>query len=166
MNTIQNKENFEIPIDKIPIIGPIWKKITNCFSMENMVISLVPLIALFFRGDNSITSTIVLIILFYIFSIIAGFLIQTWACDKKINNNNFIDDIWDKTYTSIKGTWYVPLTFTILIIANYILSLPMFMNIRPITLILTIFIRKTILLSIVIYIITWQNLCAFRSIVC
>jgi hypothetical protein len=158
MNKLNKKENFEIPI-----IGPLWRHITNCFSTENAVVSLIPLLALFFKDDKSTMNTIILIILFYILSVIGGVVLQLWGCNKQLDDDNFFGDLWDKTMTSAAGTWFIPLIFTILIVVNFIiLNYPMFIKFKP----LTIFIKKVMLLAIVMYIISWQNYCAFRAIAC
>ena len=120
----------------IPIIGPFIHMIVNCFSLKNIVVSLIPLIALFFRHeDGGFMGLITLIVLFYIFSIVGAVVLQLWSC----NDSNKEKTLWDKILISVKSTWFIPLMFVIFMIVDFIIKLPFFIEFRWITFLLTFF---------------------------
>jgi hypothetical protein len=79
-----------------------------------------------------------------------------------VSVKSFIDKLKD----SAKATWYIPLMFTIFIVINFIIQQPFLIEIRPITLLLTFFIQIPFLFGLVMYIIAFQNYCAFAAISC
>lgn len=154
-------EVIEKELEKIPIIGNIFKGLFNCFQLKIFIASLIPLLALKFKSDeNDLLNTVKLIIIFYIFSIIGGIIIQYWNC--KNNNKNFID----KLKTSMKETWFIPLMFTIFTVINFILQQPFLIEFREITFIFTFFIQITFILGIIMYFISFQNYCALEVLEC
>jgi ACR3 family arsenite efflux pump ArsB len=113
------------------------------------------------RNDSDLVSVIKVAIIFYILSVIGGIVLQYWDC-KNAQDKSFIDKLKD----SAEATWYIPLMFTIFIVINFIIQQPFLIEIKPITLLLTFFIRIPFLFALVMYIIAFQNYCALAAISC
>lgn len=152
---------METDLENIPIIGKILKGIFNCFEVRTFVVSIIPLLALSMRNDNNLFNIIKVAIIFYILSVIGGVVLQYWDC-----KNTTDKSLYDKVKDSAKATWYIPLMFTIFIVINFILQQPFLIEIKEITLLLTFFIQIPVLFALVMYIIAFQNYCAFAAIAC
>ena len=167
MNSIE-KFNPLNPIDwleQIPIIGPILKAIFGCFSLQNIIVSIIPVLTLNLRnGNEGFLATIVVMIIFYLLSILGAVVLQYWKCgdSEKQKKLNF----WDKTMNGVKGTWFIPMMFSIFMIINYIIRLPFLIEFREITFLLTFFIQSSFLFGLIMYIICFTNYCAFGVITC
>lgn len=152
---------METILENIPIIGRVFKGIFECIEFRTFIVSIIPLLALAMRNDSDLVSVIKVVITFYILSVIGGIVLQYWDC-KDAQDKSFIDKLKD----SAKATWYIPLMFTIFIVINFIIQQPFLIEIRPITLLLTFFIQIPFLFGLVMYIIAFQNYCAFAAISC
>jgi len=148
---------MEAILENIPIIGGIFE----CFKFRTFIVSIIPLLALGMRDDSNLMSVIKVAIIFYVLSIIGGLVLQYWDC-KNANSKAFIDKLKD----SAIATWYIPLMFTIFIVINFIIQQPFLIEIRAITLLLTFFIQIPFLFGLVMYVIAFQNYCAFAAISC
>lgn len=167
----QQVENFSIndiilaPVEAVPVIGPIIKKFVDCFSLENLLVSLIPLFALSFRkGSENLLELGLIIIIFTILSIIAAVVLQYWACkdsDKQKDKN-----LWDKIVTGAQGTWFIPLMFIIFILTNFLINTPLFIEFKEITFIISFIIENSFLFGLIMYFIAWNNYCVFRGVVC
>ena len=147
---------MESILEQIPIIGGIFK----CLEFRTFIVSIIPLLALSMKDDSNLFSLIKVIVIFYTLSVIGGTILQYWDCKQK--DKSFID----KVKTSIEATWYIPFMFSIFTIINYIVKLPILLEIRPITLLLTFFIEIPFLFGLIMYIISFQNYCALAAIAC
>ena len=152
-------------LKNVPLIGPIVKIILDCFSWENIIVSLIPLLALFMRnGHENMLATLIVVVIFYVLSIIGGVVLQYWACSDSSNQKD--KNLWDKITLAAEGTWYIPLMFTIFMFINWFIRQPYMLEFREITFIITFFIQVSFIFGIVMYFISWQNYCAFRAIAC
>tara|TARA_B100000886_G_C20400520_1_gene482377 strand:+ start:310 stop:810 length:501 start_codon:yes stop_codon:yes gene_type:complete len=161
------KENFSINplLESLPIIGPFFKTIFGCFSWKNIIVSLIPLIALFMRnGNEDFVATLIVIAIFYVCSIIGAVVLQYWKCSDSPNEKK--KNFWDKIVAAAEGTWFIPMMFSIFMIINFIIRLPIFIELEEITLLLTFFIQNGFIFGIVMFFISWVNYCAFGGIVC
>ena len=148
-------------LENIPIIGPIIKVILNCMSFENLSVAFIPILALFLRnGNEDMLGTLIVIVIFYILSIIGGVVLQFLVCD---DSNK---DLSDKIISSAQGTWYIPLIFTIFMVVNWFIKQPFMLAYRSITFLITFFIQNALIFGLVMYYISWQNYCVFRTLVC
>tara|TARA_Y100000389_G_C17302274_1_gene433582 strand:+ start:362 stop:820 length:459 start_codon:yes stop_codon:yes gene_type:complete len=152
---------METILENIPIIGEIFKGIFECFEVRTFIVSIIPLLALAMRNDSSLGDVFKVTIIFYILSVIGGVVLQYWDC-KNIKEKSFID----KLKNSAEATWYIPLMFTIFMLINFIIKQPFLIEIREITLLLTFFIQIPFLFGLVMYVIAFQNYCAFAAINC
>lgn len=152
---------MEAILENIPIIGGVFKGISECFEFRTFIVSIIPLLALSMRNDSDLASVIKVAIILYILSVIGGLVLQYWDC-KNANSKSFIDKLND----SARTTWYIPLMFTIFIVINFIIQQPFLIEIREITLLLTFFIQIPFLFGLVMYFIAFQNYCAFAAISC
>jgi len=152
---------MEAILENIPIIGGVFKGISECFEFRTFIVSIIPLLALSMRNDNDLASVIKVAIIFYILSVIGGLVLQYWDC-KNAKSKSFIDKLKD----SARTTWYIPLMFTIFIVINFIIQQPFLIEIRAITLLLTFFIQIPFLFGLVMYFISFQNYCALAAISC
>ena len=108
------KENFDLnPFDdlidgpkkmleSIPIIGPFIKTIFGCFSWKNILVSLIPLSTLFMRnGNEDFLATLIVIAIFYGFSIIGAVVLQYWKCADSPHEKD--KNLWDKIVTGAQA---------------------------------------------------------------
>lgn len=146
--------------ENIPVIGPVVSGVLDCFSWRTALVSMVPILAMSI-GSDSIINLALTIVMFYILSVIGGVIIQYWNCKNSKNRSFF-----DKVKKSYESTWYIPMMFTIFTLVNFVLSLPIFMSIRGITLLLTLFISIPPLFTLVMYAIALQNYCVFSAVAC
>jgi hypothetical protein len=147
-------------LDNIPVLGPLWKGIEECVSLRNFIAALVPCLALGVgAGGEGLSGLLYSIIVFYIFTIIGAMIIQYWDCKSE---KSFVD----KFKNSIKYSWYTPMMYAIFMTIVFVLNLPIFMEIRPLTILLTFFIQVPLFLAIIMYVIAYQNYCALAAINC
>jgi hypothetical protein len=139
---------------------PIVSGFLDCFSKRTAIVSIIPLLAMGIGRDN-ILNLALTIVVFYILSILGGVIIQYWNC-----NNAKKRTFYENVKKSYEGTWYIPMMFTIFTIVDFVLSLPIFLEIRGITLLLTLFISIPPLFMIVMYAIALQNYCIFSAGAC
>lgn len=172
MDNLIFKENFNLFsgffdgiksfLENIPIIGIVFKVIFECLSLQNLIISLIPLITLFIRnGEEDLLANLIVIFTFYLLSIISAIILQYWVCSNSDDNKN--KNFIDKSLLAITGTWFIPMMFTIFMVINWIIRLPMFAAFKELTFTITFFIQHNLMFGLVMYFIIWSNLCAFRE---
>lgn len=137
------------------------KSLLDCYKFKTFITSLIPLLTFFFKSnDNNLLEIVKMIIIFYIFSIIGGTILQYWNCKK--NKKKFLE----KLKISVKETWFIPLIFTIFTVINFIVKQPFLIEFRAITFIFTFFIQITFIFGIIMYFISFQNYCALEVLEC
>ena len=149
-------------IESIPIIGPIIKKILGCFHHQVMIVALIPCITLFLRnGNENLLATGIVIAIFYVLSIVGAITLQNWDCPNQENQS-----LWDKITLGIQQTWFIPFMFTVFMIINFVIRLPMFYELEEITFLITFFIQNNFLFFLVMYFIAWIHYCDFSIFIC
>lgn len=154
---------METTLENIPFIGGVFKGLFKCVELRTFIVSIIPLLALALgmNYDNDLLSIITTAIVFYALSIIGGVVLQYWDCSNS-DNKSFTD----KLKISAESTWYIPLMFIIFMVINFIIQQPFLLEVREITILITLFIQIPFLFAPIMYFIAFQNYCVFAAINC